>query len=64
MAEKKQPNRINTGSTGEHKLKKKREEEFDITGNVKRKGEDPSPDDRARGETSEFDRASPVDAGR
>ncbi len=26
--------------------------EFDVTGNVKERGEDPSPDDRERGETS------------
>jgi hypothetical protein len=29
--------------------------EFDVTGNVIRKGEDPSPDDRERGETSSAD---------
>jgi hypothetical protein len=28
---------------------------FDVTGNVRRKGEDPSPDDRERGETSGAD---------
>ena len=35
--------------------------EFAIAGNVKRKGEDPSPDDRDRGESSSMDRNSPVD---
>jgi len=33
----------------------------DIAGNVRLKGEDPSPDDRARGETSSKDPAAPVD---
>jgi hypothetical protein len=33
----------------------------DIAGNVRLKGEDPSPDDRDRGETSSKDRAAPVD---
>ena len=41
---------------------KRREEEADITGNVKEKGQDPSPGDRARGETSEADRPAPIDA--
>ena len=35
--------------------------EFEIAGNVKRKGEDPSPDDRDRGESSSMDPNSPVD---
>ncbi len=35
--------------------------EFDITGNVETKGEDPSPDDRARGERTSADKGSPVD---
>lgn len=64
MAEKRQPNRINTGSTGDKDLEKAREREFDITGNVRRKGEDPSPDDRERGETSQADRPAPIDTGR
>ena len=35
--------------------------EFDgIVGNVREKGEDPSPDDRARGESSSMDKNSPV----
>ena len=34
---------------------------FMIGGNVKRKGEDPSPDDRARGETSSNERPAPTD---
>lgn len=31
-------------------------DEFDITGNARVRGEDPSPDDRKRGETSQRDR--------
>lgn len=61
MADKKQPETINRGPTGEQRLEKEREEEFDIADNVKRKGKDPSPDDRERGETSSADRAAPVD---
>lgn len=34
---------------------------FDIAGNVKERGEDPSPDDRARGETSGKEPAAPID---
>lgn len=34
---------------------------FDIGGNVKLQGQDPSPDDRARGETSDKDAAAPID---
>lgn len=34
---------------------------FDIAGNARLKGEDPSPDDRARGETSSKEPAAPVD---
>ena len=41
---------------------KRREEDADITGNVKEKGQDPSPGDRGRGETSDADRSNAVDA--
>ena len=41
--------------------KQKETGEFDIAGNVREKGEDPSPDDRDRGETTSMDRNSPVD---
>jgi hypothetical protein len=34
----------------------------DIAGNVRLKGEDPSPDDRERGETSSKDPVAPTDA--
>jgi len=34
---------------------------FDIAGNARARGEDPSPDDRARGETSSADPATAVD---
>ena len=40
----------------------KETDEFKIGGNVREKGEDPSPDDRERGETSAKDPAPPVDA--
>ena len=33
----------------------------DAAGNARRKGEDPSPDDRERGETSEADEAEAID---
>lgn len=36
-------------------------EEADIGGNARAAGEDPSPDDRARGETSRADNAPPAD---
>jgi hypothetical protein len=35
--------------------------EFDITGNVAEKGEEPSPGKRARGETTSADTGSPID---
>lgn len=34
---------------------------FDIGGNVKERGEDPSPNDRVRGETSSKEPAAPID---
>jgi|GEM_PF-6165141 hypothetical protein len=36
-------------------------EEAEIGGNTRAAGEDPSPDDRARGETSRADKAPPAD---
>jgi hypothetical protein len=36
-------------------------EEAEIGGNARAAGEDPSPDDRARGETSRADNAPPAD---
>jgi hypothetical protein len=36
--------------------------EATISGNARERGEDPSPDDRARGETSVADPAAPIDA--
>ena len=39
------------------------ERAFDIAGNVKRRGEDPSPDDRARGERSGAEPANMTGAG-
>jgi hypothetical protein len=35
--------------------------EFDVTGNVAQKGEEPSPGKRGRGETTSADTGSPVD---
>lgn len=39
-------------------------DEFAIAGNARERGEDPSPDDRERGETSIKDPAAPVDTNR
>jgi hypothetical protein len=50
-------NSVNSGPSP----KKPETDEFDITGNVRKKGEDPSPDDRERGESTSMDRNSPVD---
>jgi hypothetical protein len=61
MADKKQPETINRGPTGEQRLEDNYVEEFDIDGDVKRKGEDPSPADRERGETSSAERPAPID---
>ena len=36
---------------------------LEIAGNVREKGQDPSPDDRDRGERSERERAGPGDGG-
>lgn len=38
-----------------------RDEVGEVAGNVREKGEDASPDDRDRGETSSADNPSPVD---
>lgn len=38
-------------------------DEFEIAGNARRRGEDPSPDDRERGERSIKDRPGPQDRG-
>ncbi len=37
-------------------------EDFEMTGNARRRGEDPSPDDRDRGETSVKERRPPVES--
>ncbi|MGQ0558270.1 MAG: hypothetical protein ACT4OE_01590 [Sphingosinicella sp.] len=49
--------------SGKDKINRPRSEKgaFAIAGNVRLKGEDPSPDDRARGETSSKEPASAVD---
>ena len=51
-------NTVNQGPAPEQR----REESADITGNVKKKGEDPSPDNRERGERSGADAPGPIDA--
>jgi hypothetical protein len=51
---------INSGGAPKPKAEA-RNAEFDIAGNAKRKGEDPSPDDRDRGETSSADDAACLD---
>ena len=49
---------INAGSAPEPD----RDKQFEgIEGNVRERGEDPSPDDRERGETSDADPPAPVD---
>ena len=40
------------------------ERAFDIAGNVKRRGQDPSPDDRDRGERSSAEPADAEETGR
>lgn len=54
---------VNTGGAPEP-TEEERAKEFEIAGNVRRKGEDPSPDDRDRGETSKKERQAPVDLDR
>jgi hypothetical protein len=54
---------VNSGGAPEP-TEEERAAEYEIAGNVGRKGEDPSPDDRARGETSDKERAAPVDIDR
>ena len=53
--------RINTDATSTVERGKA---EFDIAGNVRDKGEDPSPDDQDRGERSSKEKAGVEDAGR
>ena len=54
--------RINKAATSD--VEGDPEREFDISGNVREKGQDPSPDDRDRGERSEAEFPGPGDAGR
>lgn len=54
---------INTGGASEP-TSEEAQREFEIAGNVRRKGEDPSPDDRERGESSRKEREAPVDLDR
>lgn len=64
MADRKKSETINTGGASEKAATDSHEAEFDITGNVARKGEDPSPDDRARGEITGAERPPPIDIER
>ena len=50
-----QENTVNQGPAPE----RRREEDADITGNVKEWGQHPSPDDRERGESSDADAPAP-----
>ena len=52
MANPKGDDTVNSGPAPE---RERPEDRLDITGNVREKGEDPSPDDRERGETSGAD---------
>jgi hypothetical protein len=54
MANKGGGDTINRGPTPK---RHDRREEFDIAGNARTRGEDPSPDDRERGETSRRDQS-------
>jgi hypothetical protein len=60
MTQKKESETVNTGGASEPTAKE-RAREYEIARNARRKGEDPSPDDRERGEISTADRAPPVD---
>ncbi|MEA3034098.1 MAG: hypothetical protein QOJ94_2537 [Sphingomonadales bacterium] len=51
---------INTGGASRPKAEE-RDAEFDIAGNAKLKGEDPSPGGRDRGETSSADEGACLD---
>lgn len=51
-------NTVNQGPAPE----RRREVEAGIAGNVKERGQDPSPDNRERGETSDKNKAAPIDA--
>ena len=48
---------VNAGPMPDEK-RKDQDRAFDVTGNVEEKGQDPSPDDRQRGETSDKEAAT------
>ena len=54
--------RVNKTPTSD--IERDTDAEFDVTGNVREKGEDPSPDDRDRGERSEKEPAGTEQASR
>ncbi len=56
--------KINKQPTSAAEAKRAGVDPFDVTGNVRKKGQDPSPDDRERGERSDKERAQPLDTGR
>jgi hypothetical protein len=53
---------INRGGASKP-TKEERDAEFDVTGNVAEKGENPSPGDRERGETTSAERGSAESGG-
>jgi hypothetical protein len=57
-------NRQSEQGPGARKAQVKEGDEFAIAGNARERGEDPSPDDRDRGETSIKDPVPPVDIDR
>lgn len=52
---------VNQGGASKPTREERDREFAGIAGNVKEKGEDPSPDDRDRGETSSAEGAAPAD---
>jgi hypothetical protein len=58
--DKEKPVTVNAGGASEPTADEEARE-YEIAGNVKAKGDDPSPDDRERGETSGKDQGAPVD---
>ena len=53
----KDPTQTTTNAGPSPEKRKREDDEFNVTGNVATKGQDPSPDNRERGETSDKDSA-------
>ena len=64
MSDDKERTRNPDEGTAARRAKIKEGDEFAIAGNARERGEDPSPDDRSRGDTSIKDPAPPVDINR